>query len=309
MNTADARAARRRWWAVALLICLGARTDPAATPPTRDEIANATFAGIFAAPVTLQGGRYEGEPFVPGGAARPRLLLLSSLTMNGDLDGDRVDEAVAFLAESSAGSGTRLYLAVVRRAEGDGLETATTLIGDRAKVRAARLAGHEIVVDLLQAGQGDAACCPRDLATRTWSWGPDGLSETSQVITGRLSLATLTETRWRLTRLGFRETAPPDAPVFLQVEADGAISGFAGCNTYQGRWEEVESGTLRAGRLATTHKLCPGAAMQLEAAFLERLGAARRFGFLLGQLKLDWRTEDGNSGILMFEPRPDEPSR
>jgi len=299
----------RAWWAVAVLACLAAGSDPTTKPPSPEELANATFAGVFEAPVTLRGGKYEGEPFVPGGAARPRLLLLDSLTTLSDLTGDGVEEAVVFLAESSSGSGTRLYLAIAVRTGGGGLQTQTALIGDRARIRSVRVSGPEVVVDLLQAGPKDAACCPRDLATRTWSVGPTGLTETAQVVAGRLSLATLAETRWWVTRLAFREPVPRAPRLTLSIQGDGGIAGFAGCNTYQGHFKETDSGNLHAGPLATTRKLCPAAVMQLEATYLERLGAVHRFGFLMGQLTLHWRTEDGGEGSLMFEPAAAEPSR
>jgi hypothetical protein len=34
-------------------------------------LAETTFAGIYDEPVRLHRGRYEGEPFVDGGASRP----------------------------------------------------------------------------------------------------------------------------------------------------------------------------------------------------------------------------------------------
>ena len=45
---------------------------PAAHPPTLEEAANASYAGIYPErTVTLREGRWDGEPFVPEGASRP----------------------------------------------------------------------------------------------------------------------------------------------------------------------------------------------------------------------------------------------
>ena len=73
--------------------------------PTAFELAHATYSGIMDEPVTLTGGRWEGEPFVEGGASRPTVGLVDHFILTGDLDGDGLDEAVTFLWESSGGSG------------------------------------------------------------------------------------------------------------------------------------------------------------------------------------------------------------
>ena len=74
---------------------------------------SATISGIYENPIKLKDGRYEGEPFVPGGASRPTVTLLPEPRARFDVDGDGSPEWLAVLAESSGGSGTFLYLAVV----------------------------------------------------------------------------------------------------------------------------------------------------------------------------------------------------
>ncbi len=60
-------------------------------------------------------------------------------------------------------------------------------------------------------------------------------------------------------------------PLSVHFEAQGKLSGFAGCNRFMGRYEL--SGTkLTIGPLATTRKLCAGPAMSQEQLLLLALG-------------------------------------
>ena len=43
--------------------------------PTLVELRNGTIHGIGEGPITLRDGAWEGEPFQPGGASRPRVTL------------------------------------------------------------------------------------------------------------------------------------------------------------------------------------------------------------------------------------------
>jgi len=101
--------------------------------PTLEELKNATYAGLedLAGPVSLKDGRWEGEPFEPGAASGPSVVLAPGFRLTGDLDGDGTEEAVVVLAQSSGGSGTFNSLAVVKRAAEGPRNVATTPLGDR----------------------------------------------------------------------------------------------------------------------------------------------------------------------------------
>ena len=60
--------------------CAGQQRPQAAGAPTADEVANLSYRGIEEAGgnVTLQGGSWEGAPYVEGGASRPRVTLRKS---------------------------------------------------------------------------------------------------------------------------------------------------------------------------------------------------------------------------------------
>ena len=105
--------------------------DQALAAPTLEALGNIAYPGIYEEPVRLVNGVYEGEPFVAGGSARPRVELLADLYLTPDIDGDGSEDAFVLLNESSGGTGQFLYLAAVTRVE-DGVRHAGTLrVGDR----------------------------------------------------------------------------------------------------------------------------------------------------------------------------------
>jgi hypothetical protein len=149
----------------------------ATVPPTLDEVGNATVVGVFEDPVTLRNGRWDGEPYVPGGAARPTAGVIEDFSAAGDLDGDGTGETIAFLWSATGGSGTRNYIAVFTNS-GDGVSNPSTLlIGDRVKLREVRIADKRIEVDLVQHGPDDAMCCPSEESTRMWLYDGKSLRE------------------------------------------------------------------------------------------------------------------------------------
>jgi uncharacterized membrane protein len=163
---------------------------------TAERLQQATYTGILDAPVTLVDGRYEGEPFVPGSAARPIVKLVPGIMATGDLDGDGTDEAVVVLAHSSGGSGVFMYLATVRDNGGNAENIATTRLGDRVKVIAVEIHEGTIVAELVQHGPNDAMCCPTSKARRGWLLqgrelveppplaGPQGIRVTGHLVWG-----------------------------------------------------------------------------------------------------------------------------
>ncbi|MEA3231645.1 MAG: hypothetical protein U9Q05_07825, partial [Thermodesulfobacteriota bacterium] len=99
-------------------------------PPTSIGPGNATYSGIYAHAITLKNGRWEGEPFIDGGASRPTVGLVEDFSLTGDLDGDGEMEHIVVLWENSGGTGKPNYLAVMGEKEGRLVNLSTTLIGD-----------------------------------------------------------------------------------------------------------------------------------------------------------------------------------
>ena len=176
---------------VILLITLFAVPVIGANPasngaPTLEELLNATYAGVEAGPISLSSGGWEGEPYAGSGASRPRVGLVEDVYFTGDLNGDGVPEAVVILWRSSGGSGTNTYVAVMARRDDEIKNIDTALIGDRVKLRSGKIADGNITLEVLQAGENDAMCCPTMLAVRTWSFRDGQLQEGEIEVTGKL---------------------------------------------------------------------------------------------------------------------------
>lgn len=80
-------------------------------------------------------------------------------------------------------------------------------------------------------------------------------------------------TDWMVTELDGDHVHDGDAPLSLQFAADGRLSGFAGCNRYNARFEQAEL-SFKVTALALTRMACAPTAMTVEAHFTASLGAA-----------------------------------
>ena len=133
------------------------------------EIANATIHGTEYGPVTLQDGVWEGEPWVEDGAARPRVGLASNFLLMGDVDSDGLDEAVVIVWQSSGGSGTYNYVALMDNDNGTMKNTAITALGDRVKVIEGAVSPGRVELQVIEHDEDDPACCPTRHATRYYN--------------------------------------------------------------------------------------------------------------------------------------------
>jgi heat shock protein HslJ len=285
------------WLGVLSQSCLAGNSAP-----TPEELASATYSGIEESPVTLTGGRWEGEPYAEGGASRPSVGLAKDFYLQGDLDGDGNDESVALLWQSSGGSGTFDYIAVMDR-ENDAVQNrATAGIGDRVQVRSGRIEDGLIVLDVVQQAAGEAACCPSQLASRSWSLAGGELIEGEAQVTGTLSLETLDGTEWVLEQMKQDQVMPPDAEVTLFF-ADGMVSGKSACNRYSAGVEQGDSPrALKIGPAMGTRMACPDGLMELEQQYLAALSQLTGFSFRAGKLVLE-RLNDGEFSVMVFTAR------
>ena len=251
----------------------------------------------------MTNGRWVGDPFVAGGSTRPAVGLIDDFILTGDLDADGNDEAVVLLWENTGGSGTYSYIAVTGMRDDKPYTLDTALIGEHVQVRAGRIVGDRIELDVVQQGPGDAACCPSQKATRSWTLDASGLHVNASRITGTLSLADLAGTEWVLNRLDANE--PPAAQPEITLVFDGdRISGKSACNRYFAGVKETGElpGDLRISGIGGTRMACPEEIMALENRYLEALGNVTRYSFLAGKFALTWRKDDV-TGTLLFVPR------
>jgi heat shock protein HslJ len=285
------------WLAVFSQSCVAGNSAP-----TLEELAEATYAGIEKGPVTLAGGRWEGEPYAEGGSSRPSVGLAKDFSLQGDLDGDGNDESVVLLWQSSGGSGTFDYIAVMDRQNGVAMNLATAGIGDRVQVRSGRIEDGLIVLDVVQQARGEAACCPSQLASRSWSLAGSELVEGEAQVTGTLSVGTLDGTEWVLEQLKQDVVIPSDVEVTLQF-TDGKVSGKSACNRYSASVEQGESPrALKIGPAMGTRMACPDGLMELEQQYLAALSHLTGFSFQAGKLVLE-RLDDGEYSVMVFTAR------
>jgi len=280
-------------------------TAPASTAPAMAEIENAAVRGVVDLPdsVTLAGGRWEGEPYVAGGSSRPSLWLTPGFRLAGDLDGDGGEETVALLGASHGGSGELVHLAVFAHDGTRVRNVATALLGDRVQVRAARVEGNRVVVNVVQAGSGDAMCCPGETAERVWSFEAGALrEETSATRRGRLSVADLGGVTWVLRFWDRDEPAPAEPEVTLRFDGDRA-TGSAGCNRLAAAVSSGDSpGDVSVSVAATTRQACGEPADSIESRFLTLMTSATKFSFAATRLVITYNT-GGVLGTMVFEAK------
>lgn len=163
-----------------LVACAAPRPFPV------DTLASLTYRGTEAGPVTLVDGLWQGDPFEPDGATQPEVSLAAGDPALGDLDGDGHPDAAVVLAEVRGGSGILVYFAVVTQEDGEPRNVDTVLLGDRVGVnRFAIEAGH-LEADLMVAGPGDSACCPKQKVRVRWALRDGQLVEVDRRDLGRV---------------------------------------------------------------------------------------------------------------------------
>jgi len=261
---------------------------------------NLTYTGVYKDPVTLRHGRYEGQPFVPEGAARPRVQFAEPLYVIGDLDGDGVNEAAGFLTESSGGSGSYTYLVIVDRDNAHYENVATQKLGDRVMIRALRLEQGRLELDMVTAAPQEAACCPTLKVHKTFRYAGDKLQQISSKEEGHISIQDLAGS-WSLTHLAWNEPIPVEVKVDIVFAAD-KFSGLAGCNRYFGGIKGKGSRDLAFGPIGATRMMCPDPMMQVEDRYLQALQSVKQFSFMFGQLALSYQDDKGWH-TLLFTPK------
>jgi len=272
------------------------------TDSTLNKLGNATYTGIEDLPLSLANGQWEGAPYVEGGASRPRVGLNEDIYLTGDLDADGEKETVAILWQSAGGTGSNIYIAVMK-SENDGYENiATALIGDRVKLRGGEIDSGKIYLDVLQAGDNDAMCCPTQLATRNWNLQDNQLEEGEMEVTGVLSLSLLEGSEWQMRRMTHEQSLPAEAEVTLAVN-EGRIAGKSACNRYSAEIKDGDKpGDILIGPTMGTKMACPDPLMEVEQQYLESLAQVKSFSFASGDLVLNGQKEDGALFSMHFIP-------
>ncbi|WP_457671791.1 META domain-containing protein [Thiolapillus sp.] len=225
--------------------------------------------------------------------------LIDGFRFRGDLDGDDEEEIVLALWDAPGGSGVFNYLLILDL-ENDRISSRSIFIGDRVQILGGGIEGNKIIVNLIEHGAADPACCPAQKATRTWIRETDGsFKELPVKLTGRLSAEDIGGREWILTRLN-GEPVPEDLQISLAYD-DGQVKGNAGCNSYFSDMKDLEgaAGRVKLGPVGSTRKICADDVMRMEGDFLQSLGNATSFSLVSGKLVLSWNTAD-QGGALIF---------
>lgn len=280
-----------------LYSCTSEKKGPA---PELAEAREAEYSGIYDYPVRLTGGSFKGEPFAKDTAARPTVGLIGDLCVQGDLDGDGIDESVVLLVENSGGSGSFIYIALLERVDGGVKNTGTAPLGDRVQVRSLWIEPGTVMMKVIQHGPEDPLCCPTQNALRNWVLEGGTLLEGEAAITGIVSLSDIEGIRWILESFASDDPYHGNPPVTLMF-GDGKVSGSAGCNRYFTDITEVDPGVIKLGMTGSTRMACGDEAMLIEERYLTAVSGASGYSFLAGKLALTCRVED-RIVTMIFKP-------
>ena len=273
---------------------------PAGPPPTPtlEQVKGATISGVFDQAITFADGKYEGQPFEPGAASRPTAMIWEPMVVFGDVDGSPGNEAVVLLSSNSGGSGEFVYVAVLGVRDGKLVNLGTAPVGDRAKVRNVWLEQGRIVMDLVEAGPKDAACCPTQMARKTYAMDGGALKQSKSEALGTVTIGTLATNEWQLAQIDGQPLAAGVKPPVIHFEVS-SVRGFAGCNRFTAPVKEITPGVIDIGPAAATKMACPPEQMELEQKFLAQLDKVNGYSFMAGQLALSWQDKSAG-GVLLF---------
>gem|GEM_PF-715933 len=177
---------------------------------TAQELANMTYNSLLLeAPVLLSGGVYT-ETGASGGASDVTTVqLLSEPVATGQVEG--FDAAAVLLVENGGGTGQFVNLALVQDVGGAAVNTANAFLGDRTRVTTLAITEDgRIVVDMIQAGANDAACCPNMPTTVTFvKVGDQLVYEELAAATIDATSATTQVTAFVVQPTAYDNTVPP----------------------------------------------------------------------------------------------------
>jgi hypothetical protein len=146
------------------------RSAPEKVPSlTWDALANAeyTFDLGEARTVKLVDGTYE-EKTGPG-ATEVFTAEMSPVYALGDLNGDGVADGVAIISYNTGGTGVFFDLEAVLNENGKAVPVASAPLRDRMILRTLEVASGKIMLDMVQAGPSEPACCPTEEVLRVYN--------------------------------------------------------------------------------------------------------------------------------------------
>jgi len=154
------------------------------------------------------------------------------------------------------------------------------------------------VMDVVEVGPGEPACCGTQVARKTYAMQGDKLEQVSSEVRGVLALSMLAANEWTLVEMDGLPLPAGIEPPLIHFEG-GTVRGFSGCNRFNATVSESKPGEIDVGAAAATKKACLPAQMDLEQKFLAELAAVNRYSYVAGQLALGFQDGD-RAGVLLF---------
>lgn len=257
-------------------------------------------------PIMLVDGLYEADHRSAG-------LVLGS-ELQGDFDVDGWPDVMTLFWYSSGGSGTSLYLVWFPSLQSGAQSAAAYYLGDRIRVESMAALDDGVSAELryLYAGEEDAMCCPGARRTIKLSLRSGKILETSRIEEGRVGLADLAGTTWRLTSYGVGEKLVSldralmdkagDAEAFSLAFEEGRIFGMGSCNRFFATTNDTGALGLSIEALGSTKMFCVEEPYGLtEHEYLLALGGVEKWEISLGRLILYGPVGVGASTKMVFE--------
>lgn len=92
--------------------------------------------------------------------------------------------------------------------------------------------------------------------------------------------------KWELSILDGKQIAT-NQPVYIELTADNKVTGFSGCNRFNGTYSIENGSQIKFNQLATTRMACRETEMKLENELLEVLRTTNNFSISDGKLMLN----------------------
>ncbi|WP_318467527.1 META domain-containing protein [Photobacterium leiognathi] len=274
------------------------------------DLKEARFKGIedIGTAIKLQHGLWAGEPYQPGGTVMPQVILLDDIKAVGPLTPNNHKMAAVLLNYSPGGTGQFLYLAVVDKQSGHLNNIATAFVGDRFRVKDLKIVNKKIILDVIQPGKNDPACCPGDVVRHIWHLNKQNelIEEPRLNKVVRLTPDILSNTQWQLESWRYGDPVSADSDISLRY-VNGRFMGNIACNQYTVTVKsKAQPGFIDVleNHVSVTEKQCanPLAAEQ-QQRYLEQLGGVSQFTYFAGKLALSYRV-NGQFGVMIYSQVP-----
>jgi heat shock protein HslJ len=294
----------RRWAVLIPFLCIfliargpgfvasAATQAPAGLSPT--DLANMTYHVPYTASGTamLTDGVYS-EPAAPGSASMITVTLTQFIAY-GVLNG--LQAAAVVLRSEAGGSGVFSDLAVVVREEGQPVNLATILLGDRVQINQVAIEAEQVRVDMVQAGPTDPLCCPTQAVSNTYA------IQLVQTESRVAPVNPLAGTTWQETVLNDGTSqVPVDASRYTVAFAAVVVEILADCNRASGAYT-VEGDRLTIQLGPVTAAFCPPPS--LSDVFLRSLGAAALYRVEGDTLFIELSADAGTMRFARATPDP-----